>query len=579
MQKNKKDNILKRWYKLCEPHKGYWATMIITYMLYAGFLAVVTIFAAKTINCMYEKDWTGAFTYLGIELFCVLARLLAMHIETVYYGKMYGYVRRNVTLKVYKKLMSCDNASIKDMSQEKIINIATNNLAYLAEFPDVVAAFIGYSVQVIIALVTVFTSNLLAGLLVTAIGVMNFVAFYLFNRKLGKIMVERFEKKDDLFKSYRKVIDGKAVITEFSKEEIYKSQITRDVDNFGKAYEKYYKVHSYKGNIWKMFWMTIVYGIAALMLFYVSKSVMEMTTYMIIVPYLTSCSEKLITLFDKTSNLENMRVDVDRIENILALSDRQLATYGEFNGEIGGYNLSLIDVDTSEKLENGVSIKGLDMSFKIEGLNIIRGDREGGKRLIFNLLRRTSRPANGKILLDNLDLYDYNEKTFKHHINFCSSHPPFISGTIKENLSLAEKRFDKIRGVCEKVGILHDIENLPNGFNTQVIDVTSSELLFMLGMVRALLSNCKILMVYELPQAVSEEFKQRFIGVLERIKLERTVIFFTHDECFDAFGDLVYTVNAGNVEFLQKDGVKSISDAKNELDEIHFIAKKKLSKR
>ena len=53
------------------------------------------------------------------------------------------------------------------------------------------------------------------------------------------------------------------------------------------------------------------------MLFFVSKGTLQMATYLIIVPYLASCTDKLNTLFDRTSSLENMRVDVDRVNLIL----------------------------------------------------------------------------------------------------------------------------------------------------------------------------------------------------------------------------------------------------------------------
>ena len=66
MQKKKQDNILKRWYKLCEPNKKDWALQIISYGLYAILYALMAIFAAKTINCLYNGDFKGAFIWLGV---------------------------------------------------------------------------------------------------------------------------------------------------------------------------------------------------------------------------------------------------------------------------------------------------------------------------------------------------------------------------------------------------------------------------------------------------------------------------------------------------------------------------------
>ena len=156
-------------------------------------------------------------------------------------------------------------------------------------------------------------------------------------------------------------------------------------------------------------------------------------------------------------------------------------------------------------------------------------------------------PDKGKILLDNLNLYDYNEKTFKSHINYCSSHPIFVSGTIKENLSLANNDMQAIEKLCAEVGILNDIQGLSKGFDSHIAEVNSSSTYFMLGLVRALLSDCKILMIYELPQDAPDAFRQHIINLLTTHKIDKTVILFTHSDVYDNIGECIYQVVKGNV--------------------------------
>ena len=55
------ENIFKRWYKLCQPHKFYWFLQILFYSGYSALLAVLTIFAARTINAMYDQIGTLLF--------------------------------------------------------------------------------------------------------------------------------------------------------------------------------------------------------------------------------------------------------------------------------------------------------------------------------------------------------------------------------------------------------------------------------------------------------------------------------------------------------------------------------------
>lgn len=548
MKTNKrKDNILKRWWKLCEPHKGIFLGQILTYIGYTIFLSLITIFAAKTINCIYQSDWKGAFLFLGLELFTIIARNVFMHFEYIYYGKMHIHIRKVVANKLYNKLLSTKSSAMKEITVEKIVNISLNNMTNMAEFPDAVASFIAYSFQVVFTLVTVFVSNWIAGLIVAAIGVLNFFVYIKINKKLGTIMLERHETKDQIYDSYYKVVEGRSVINELGMKRKYKKELLKSVEGFGNAYAKYYKVYSFKQNLYYGIWNVLVYMITALMLYFVSKGDLDITVYLIIIPYLTTCTDKLNTLFDKSSNLENMRVDVDRVNLILELNDRQLIKYGKVNADDSVYNLSLVDVYYGQD-DDKTKLKNVDMTFAMNGINVVKGERESGKRIIFDLLRRFKKPDSGVVLLDNLNLYDYNPKTFKNHIDYCSSHPLFIKGTIKENLTLVEKSMKKIQEACKKVGVLSMINKLPKKFDTKIEEIGSSGMLFLIGLARAILSKCNILMIYEIPQDTDDEFRQNIVELLTKQGVDKTVIIFTHTNEYDDIANSVFKVENQTVK-------------------------------
>lgn len=131
----KKDNIFKRWYTLCEPDKKIWFFQIFFYILYAILYALMTIFAAKTINCLYNQDWNGAFFWLAIELLDIILRNVFYHIEYIFYGKQLIHIRKIISTKIYHKILSAESKTLKKFSAEKIINIAQNNMGYASEFP------------------------------------------------------------------------------------------------------------------------------------------------------------------------------------------------------------------------------------------------------------------------------------------------------------------------------------------------------------------------------------------------------------------------------------------------------------
>ncbi len=549
-KKVKQDNLFKRWYKLCEPNKVVWFFQTLYYVLYAVLYALLTIFAAKTINCLYMQEWKSAYFWLCVELLSIILRDVFIHLQYIYYSKHYGIIRKNITNKVYDKLINLDDKSLKSFSAEKIINIAQNNMEYAGEFPDYLAGILQYVIQVAIAMVTIFVINIYAGLIVAGIGVLNYFVYNFLNKRMGRLLNNRYERKDDSFKEYSRIIAGKAVIEEVgAAKDDYKTKLMQHIDGFNKEYLNYYKTYSYRDNIYHAIWNVLVYAITAFLIYLVSKGSLEVGVYIIIVPYLTSCTEKLNSLYTKFGNIENVRVDVDRLYSILNLTDKQIIQYGNINKMSEGYNLGFMDVCYRSPTEQNINLKNLNISFKMNGVNIIKGERNCGKRAVFDMLRRKIKPDSGTILLDNLNLYDYNEKTFKNHINYCSAHPYFLVGTVKDNLLVVNKDFKVITALVNELGLTENIEALPKGYDTPIEDIKSGETLFWIGLIRAALSKCKVLMIYEYPEDVTPNFHttlQKIIATSEPYK--RTLIFFTHKDDYDNLADQLLKIEKGRIK-------------------------------
>ena len=533
---------------MAEPHKGYFIVDLIAYCIAVILLSVATIVAAKTINCMYEGDWNGAFFNLILEIVIMVVRNLMYHLTYETYVRNNRHIRLNIANKVYNKFLSSKSEQINELTIEKVTNIALNNMTYIADFPDEIIVFLGKIASIIFTLIVVFMYSPLAGVIILALGVVNFAAYYLFNKKLGKIMLERYEKKDDMFKSYSKIINGKSIIKELHATDKYKQELTGNVESFVKSYNNYYLTYSAKINLWYIVWNLIVYAITAFLLYKVSNGTLDIAVYLIIVPYLKSVTESLNSVFDKTSAIENMRVDVDRINLILNLEDEEIIQYGTLNNEVEKYNLGLIEVDEYKKAGQKYTLSNVNMNFATGKVNVVKGPKGDGKRVIFDILRRYNVPDKGKAVLDNLNLYDYNESTFKSHINYCASHPSFIKGSIKENLMIASKDFGQVEKLCQDFGIYNEIHSLDKGFDTDIKEIKSSVTLFILGLIRALLSNCKILMIYELPYDTSEETRTHLIEIIKNYYIDKTIIIFTHTDDYDDVASKIYSVVEGKVE-------------------------------
>ena len=69
----------------------------------------------------------------------------------------------------------------------------------------------------------------------------------------------------------------------------------------------------------------------------------------------------------------------------------------------------------------------------------------------------------------------------------------------------------------------------------------------MLGLVRALLTNCKILMIYEVPQDAPASLRKKVKNLLTKFNIDKTIILFTHSNDYDSIADVSYTIDNGSV--------------------------------
>ena len=165
------------------------------------------------------------------------------------------------------------------------------------------------------------------------------------------------------------------------------------------------------------------------------------------------------------------------------------------------------------------------------------------------MLRRKIKPDSGKVLLDNLDLYEYNSRTFKNHIDYCASHPIFIRGTVKENLLVSQNSFKQVKDLVKELGLEDVINGLENGYNTNIEDVKDGETRFWIGFIRAALKQSRILIIYEYPDDVSPDFHEIFKKIIETSeKKKRTIIFFTHKNDYDYLADAVFEFENGKLK-------------------------------
>ena len=161
-----------------------------------------------------------------------------------------------------------------------------------------------------------------------------------------------------------------------------------------------------------------------------------------------------------------------RINEILELPETILSEDSTKEYKTGTYQGKLEFKDVTFQFAGAETPTLKDLSFEVEpGQTLaIIGGTGSGKSTIINLIPRFYDVTSGQILLDNIDLRDYEPKQLRSHIALASQSVELFGGTIKENLLYANPNAtDEDIEWATKIACADEfIKAKPDGYNYMI---------------------------------------------------------------------------------------------------------------
>lgn len=184
---------------------------------------------------------------------------------------------------------------------------------------------------------------------------------------------------------------------------------------------------------------------------------------------------------------------------------------------------------------NGEDYVLKNVSFKInpgETVAIV-GATGAGKTSIISLLTRFYDIERGEILIDGINIKDYNPRELRKYIAVVLQDVFIFSGNIKFNIDLGDENIsmDKIQQSINAVGLTDFISSLSDGYFTEVkergatLSVGQKQLL---SFARALARDPKILILDEATSNVDTESERLIQNAIKELLKNRTSIVIAH---------------------------------------------------
>ncbi|MGJ3260515.1 MAG: ABC transporter ATP-binding protein [Rhodospirillales bacterium] len=180
------------------------------------------------------------------------------------------------------------------------------------------------------------------------------------------------------------------------------------------------------------------------------------------------------------------------------------------------------------------------------------GPSGAGKSTIMNLIPRFHDIDAGTITIDGTDVRDATLESLYANISLVSQEVTLFDDTVRANIAYGKPGAsdDEIREAARHAAALEFIDDLPDGFETQVGERgvrLSGGQRQRLAIARAILKNAPILLLDEATSSLDTESERHVQKALDHLMKDRTTLVIAHRLSTIVGADLIYVIQNGAI--------------------------------
>ncbi|KAK4363734.1 hypothetical protein RND71_018975 [Anisodus tanguticus] len=180
------------------------------------------------------------------------------------------------------------------------------------------------------------------------------------------------------------------------------------------------------------------------------------------------------------------------------------------------------------------------------------GQSGSGKSTVISLIERFYDPQSGQVLIDGINLKDFQLKWIRGKIGLVSQEPVLFTASIKENIVYGkhDATAEEIKAAVELANAAKFIDKLPQGLDTMVGEhgtQLSGGQKQRIAIARAILKDPRILLLDEATSALDAESERVVQEALDRIMVNRTTIVVAHRLSTIRNADMIAVIHRGKV--------------------------------
>ena len=251
------------------------------------------------------------------------------------------------------------------------------------------------------------------------------------------------------------------------------------------------------------------------------------------------------------TQFQSVRLSMDRVEEMFSMPAEISGDYKSDEPIRGHIKLDNIRFKYPEQQQ--MLLDGISLDIPAGGSVGIMGHNGAGKSTLISLMTGFMHPLEGRILLDDQDLREYDQEYLRSQIGFVPQEGMLYEGTILENMTLFRegKIAEHAAELSRMLGLDEIIGRMPEGLDTQIggaaVDSLSEGVRQKIIIVRSLVGHPQIMLFDDANANFDIKNDYRLMELIEQYKGNRTVVLVSHRPSFLKLCDRTFELYRGKL--------------------------------